>query len=196
VDKATNTTGLYSWKFSPTEGLFMWKGDQTQAPLLKIDNTGLKISGEINAASGGNIGGFQIRANECLEYKLLGSNNWCGMGVSGRAYAFWAGNYTEGEGKAPGHDSAFRVRHDGYLYATNAEIFGTINATKGGNIGGFQITPPSTGVQGRLTSGNVGIGSNNGTYAFWAGSGDPANAAFSVKHDGTITATKLYISAG
>jgi hypothetical protein len=57
------------------------------------------------------------------------------MGVSGKAYAFWAGPYT---GNTPGEGSKFRVGHNGKLYAREADIGGYLEADSG-KIGGFSI---------------------------------------------------------
>ena len=107
----TNISGNYSWKFSPTDGLFMWKGAQdTIDPLLKIDNTGLKISGEINATQGGNIGGFTI--NPTAQTLISGN---IGMSANSSNYAFWAGH--SDPNLAP-----FRVGHDGSIVAEKLQI--------------------------------------------------------------------------
>lgn len=116
ADKATNTDskdvtgGLYSWKFSPTDGLFMWKGAQDTVPLLKIDSSGLEISGKINATQGGNIGGFTI---DPTAQTLISGN--VGMSANASNWAFWAGN--SDPNLAP-----FRVGHDGSIVAEKLKI--------------------------------------------------------------------------
>ena len=55
-----------------------------------------------------------------------------------------------------------------------------------GLIGGWDISPSE------LHKGGTGM-SSTGTYAFWAGDEDSSKADFSVKHDGTLKATKATI---
>ena len=55
-----------------------------------------------------------------------------------------------------------------------------------GLIGGWDIAPD------KLSKGGTGM-SSTGTYAFWAGDKDSSKADFSVKHDGTLKATKANI---
>jgi hypothetical protein len=60
---------------------------------------------------------------------------------------------------------------------------GYINATKGGNIAGWSISPN------KLTSGSgdkyVGI-SSAGDYVMWAGNSNPSQSKFRLGHDGTL----------
>lgn len=88
------------------------------------------LIGEI-AASGGKIGGYTIKEHE-LTGESVGISSLTGYG-----WAFWAGN--NDSGSAP-----FRVGHDGYLYATNADITGTINATSGTFNGIVKSDNPDT----------------------------------------------------
>lgn len=80
-------------------------------------------------SSSGTIGGFTIS-----QYTLVNNNgsNTVGMcSTDGKGWAFWAGN-TDGA-KAP-----FHVGHGGKLYASGAEISGSITATSG-RIGNCSI---------------------------------------------------------
>lgn len=67
---------------------------------------------------------------------------------------------------------------------------GYINATKGGNIAGWSISPT------KLSSGSgnkyVGI-SSDGNYAFWAGAENAANAPFSVQANGYAHFTNILV---
>lgn len=63
---------------------------------------------------------------------------------------------------------------------------GYINASKGGNIGGWSILPD------RLYNGSGDTYtalSTDSTYAFWAGNNEPANAPISITHSGALKAT-------
>lgn len=81
------------------------------------------IAGEITATSG-KIGKYRID-----DYLITGSGSTCtGMGGD---QAFWAGS--DDSSKAP-----FHVSYDGSLYASKANISGTINSTDG-SIGGWKI---------------------------------------------------------
>lgn len=82
------------------------------------------IAGNITATSG-KIGKYNITNN----YLISGSGSTCtGMGGD---QAFWAGS--DSSNNAP-----FHVSYDGSLYASKANISGTINSTDG-SIGGWKI---------------------------------------------------------
>lgn len=78
---------------------------------------------------------------------------------------------------------------NGIIYANSGSFSGTILADSG-TIGGFNIG------SGSLTSASIGMATQagNDTYAFWAGSDDPATAEFSVRHNGLLTADNAYIN--
>ena len=133
---------------------------------------GANISGTITASSG-TIGGYTIDS-----YTLKGDD--VGMS-SNSAYAFWAGSSTD-------KDAPFKVGHNGWLYASNANITGTISATKG-KIGGYTIGDYI------LSGSTVGMCSNvNVEWAFWAGADNGSNAPFHVGHNGKMYATDANIS--
>lgn len=102
-------------------------------------NGNLCIQGNIVATSGtfngtvnaidGNLGGWILKRGQL--YAKDSSNRYCGIGLSGTAYAFSAGAT-----KLDGSDGVFRVNHSGVLTATNADIHGTITANAGkiGNL--------------------------------------------------------------
>ena len=95
---------------------------------LQWDGATLSLSGAVTAKTGyiGGTTGWTIATGKITS---------TGIGVATVAgdvtYAFWAGNDTPA-------DAEFRVTHAGKLYATGAEISGTITATLG-HIGGFAI---------------------------------------------------------
>jgi hypothetical protein len=78
----------------------------------------------------------------------------------------------------------FGVNASGCIYAKDAVIKGTINAEKGGNIGGFAINATAK----TLSSDGVGMSPNSSYNAFWAGSN------FSVSHSGNLYAVNATIS--
>lgn len=79
-------------------------------------------------------------------------------------------------------DATFR----GTVYATAGEFSGKITANTG-EIAGWQIGKTA------LTKGGTAI-SSSGDYAFWAGNATASKAPFSVKHDGTLNASKATIT--
>jgi len=135
IISATDPTGNAVFSITKEKGLYM-RGNGI-------------FTGEIHADQGGKIGGFTINPDKWLEYKSNDSTAGCGMGVSGQAYAFWAGAYT---GNTPGENSKFRVGHDGKFYAEEG-IFGPWTLSKEGLTGtdfkvganGLYIGKKSTG---------------------------------------------------
>ena len=104
----------------------------------KLQASDVDVTGEINATSG-----------KIAEYTISGAqqigNNVGLSGKSGQGWAFWAGSNTPGS--AP-----FRVGHDGKLYATNADVTGTITSGSG-TIGGWTINTNSFSKVGTRTIG-------------------------------------------
>ena len=100
-------------------------GTITADKILGNKLSGTTIEGGTIKSTSGNIGGFEIGT-----YNLVGNN--VGMSAaSGNGYAFWAGiNGASNSSSAP-----FKVGHEGKLYATNAEITGTIKGATNINIG-------------------------------------------------------------
>ena len=106
-----------------------------------------KISSDIidgstlNITDGARIANFYIKHSKLYNGIEPGNANSCGFGCGSALggnddWIFWAGN------------GAFRVTLGGYLYANNANISGTINASEG-KIGSWDIT------DGALTTTNV-----------------------------------------
>lgn len=121
---ANNISGTNGW-INLRSGLFDYGNGK-----LKWDGTSLsitgngKFAGEITATSG-KIGKYRISSN----YLITGSGSTCtGMGGD---QAFWAGS--DSSNNAP-----FHVSYNGSLYASKANISGTINSTDG-SIGGWKI---------------------------------------------------------
>lgn len=142
------------------------------------DTGDLTITGTINAAAG-NIGGWKV-----AEKYLYSGNTNSYVALSSDATSpvrIWAG--ANDNATAP-----FRVQGDGTLYASNAEITGTINADAG-RIGQWYLANND------LYSGNgntyVALSSDAAkTYAIWAGSADYNTAPFKVSRTGELYATK------
>lgn len=121
---ANNISGTNGWinlrsgLFDYGNGKLKWDGKS-----LSIAGNG-KFAGNITATSG-KIGKYNITNN----YLISGSGSTCtGMGGD---QAFWAGS--DSSSNAP-----FHVSYDGSLYASKANISGTINSTDG-SIGGWNI---------------------------------------------------------
>ena len=151
------------------------------------------IEGVLTAGTGSKIGGWTIQATK-LENGSSSSYVALNTDVNINE-AIWAGNATST--KAP-----FRVTRTGVLTATNATITGTINANTGyiGGTSGWTID--TNKIYSAKNSKYVAL-SNQGNYAFYAGSsdtndsgsnGNPAKAPFSVTFDGALKATNAIIS--
>lgn len=130
ADKITtnNISGTNGWinlrsgLFDYGNGKLKWDGKS-----LSIAGNG-KFAGEITATSG-KIGKYNITNN----YLISGSGSTCtGMGGN---QAFWAGSNNS-------NNAPFHVSYDGSLYASKANISGTINSTDG-SIGGWKISSGS-----------------------------------------------------
>lgn len=157
-------------------------GEQTFS--LNANDGSAWFKGHIEATSG-KIGSVAIDA--VMPTNISGSYSWKFSPTDG--LFMWNGTQDE-------NNLVFSITKEDGLHMNGSGTFtGTINASQGGNIGGFTITPPSEGVQGKLISTKVGIGSylDDNSYAFWAGHSDFNTAPFRVKHDGTIFATKGFL---
>ena len=146
---------------------------------LYADN--VYLNGTIISNSG-QLGGFKIGVNN-LSNGTWGTDKSVLMSIGttenkaiGGSSAISGWCFTAG--------SKFGVTTSGDLYASNANISGTINASKG-TIGRFNITDTYliTGSDDTCT----GMGENQ---AFWAGSNDSNNAPFHVGYDGSIYSIK------
>ncbi len=171
----------------------------------------LVLIGKITACAG-HIGGWNLVPDYwsasllfTKEDTVNGGATTVGTGMAGAANnyfgatsfpAFWAG-YTgkhahpyaaSDAGEDWGSNINFYVAHNGYLHAKNANITGTINASKG-QIADYTIN----GAQ--LIGNNVGMSGTSGQgWAFWAGSNDAGSAPFRVGHEGVLYATNAYIT--
>ena len=137
-------------------------------------------------SSAGNIGGFHIDNNSF-------TNGTWGTDKSvlvciGTASAKAVGGSSAINGWCFTAGSKFGVTTSGDLYASNANISGTVTSSSG-NIGGFTIS------QYNIKGTNVGLGCASGhDYAFWAGNSTGSASPFRVGHDGSLTATKATIT--
>ncbi|MCB5503293.1 H-type lectin domain-containing protein [Coprococcus eutactus] len=146
---------------------------------LYADN--VYLNGTIISNSG-TIGGFNITTN-ALTNGTWGTDKSVLM-CTGTDIAKSVGGSSAISGWCFTAGSKFGVTTSGDLYASNANISGTINASKG-TIGRFNITDTYliTGSGDTCT----GMGENQ---AFWAGSNDSNNAPFHVGYDGSIYSIK------
>lgn len=146
---------------------------------LYADN--VYLNGTIISNSG-TIGGFNITTN-ALSNGTWGTDKSVLM-CTGTDIAKSVGGSSAISGWCFTAGSKFGVTTSGDLYASNANISGTINASKG-TIGRFNITDTYliTGSGDTCT----GMGENQ---AFWAGSNDSNNAPFHVGYDGSIYSIK------
>ena len=150
---------------------------------LYADN--VYLNGTIMSNSG-SIGGFKIDYNSFTNgtwgtdksvLVCTGTNSAKAVGGSSaiNGWCFTAG-------------SKFGVTTNGDLYASNANISGTITSDKG-SIGKYTITGTSLWTGDGSTC--TGIGGNQ---AFWAGSDSSNDAAFRVSYSGELVATNATIS--
>lgn len=150
---------------------------------LYADN--VYLNGTIMSNSG-SIGGFKIDYNSFTNgtwgtdksvLVCTGTNSAKAVGGSSaiNGWCFTAG-------------SKFGVTTNGDLYASNANISGTITSEKG-KIGKYTITGTSLWTGDGSTC--TGIGGNQ---AFWAGSDSSNDAAFRVSYSGELVATNATIS--
>lgn len=149
---------------------------------LYADN--VYLNGTIISNSG-TIGGFNITTN-ALSNGTWGTDKSVLM-CTGTDIAKSVGGSSAISGWCFTAGSKFGVTTSGDLYASNANISGTINASKG-TIGRFNITDTYliTGSGDTCT----GMGENQ---AFWAGSNDSNNAPFHVGYDGSIYSIKGWV---
>lgn len=150
---------------------------------LYADN--VYLNGTIMSNSG-TIGGFKIDYNSFTNgtwgtdksvLVCTGTNTSKAVGGSS-AISGWC--FTAG--------SKFGVTTNGDLYASNANISGAINATKG-TIGRFNITDTYL----KTGSGDTCTGMG-GNQALWAGSDSSNSAPFRVSYTGTLVATNSTIT--
>ena len=127
LQSSDKTVGLSA---SASDWAFWAGGAGTDTAKFRVNHAGklwasnATIAGNITATSG-KIGKYNITNN----YLISGSGSTCtGMGGN---QAFWAGS--DSSNNAP-----FHVSYNGSLYASKANISGTINSTNG-SIGGWKI---------------------------------------------------------
>lgn len=132
---------------------------------FRVDADGLYVKGNGDftgkvTANDGSIGGFTISSG-----KLVGNGgNGVGMSGNGDDWAFWAG-------ASSGGNAPFHVGHEGNLYATQANISGTISgSTISGSIfkSGTEYNPHKQNITGLQMQDDIiySYGTkNNGMYA-------------------------------
>ena len=132
---------------------------------FRVDANGLYVKGNGDftgkvTANDGSIGGFTISSG-----KLVGNGgNGVGMSGNGDDWAFWAGSNTGG-------NAPFHVGHEGNLFATQANISGTITgSTISGSIfkSGTDYNPHKQNITGLQMQDDMiySYGTkNNGMYA-------------------------------
>lgn len=130
LQSSDKTVGLSA---SASDWAFWAGGAGTDTAKFRVNHAGklwasnATIAGNITATSG-KIGKYTID-----DYLITGSGSTCtGMGGN---QAFWAGSNNS-------NNAPFHVSYDGSLYASKANISGTINSTDG-SIGGWKISSGS-----------------------------------------------------
>ena len=149
------------------------------------DNFGVTDSGTLYARNATINGNITAKYGSIASYTIDGDylmSTDQQVGLSAGATAFWAG-YNKNNGSYK-----FRVMKDGTFTATNADITGTINASKG-EIADYTINGAM------LVGHNVGLSGTAGQgWAFWAGSNNADDAPFRVGHEGYLVASKATIN--
>ena len=109
-----------------TDGISLGGGKFKVTNSGALNATNAVIEGDIKSTSG-TIGGYKIASTKLYRE----ANNYgVGMSSSPSDYAFWAGETNNAYGSAS-RNAVFRVGNNGSLYATSANITGTINASSG-----------------------------------------------------------------
>ena len=112
VNAEGGSTSSFGWKLT-SSGFYLYSSSAT---VMSVTSSGLSVSGNITATSG-TIGGFTIGYSSIYKTKTSYSNSTAGVYLGTNGIGLGAGT--------------FYVTSAGYLYATNASITGTINATSG-----------------------------------------------------------------
>ena len=124
------------------------------------------------SATAGSIAGYRINGND-IYHSNDGSSHGIGMSANPGKYAFWAGETSNSNGSS-GSNAPFRVGNNGSLYAADATISGTVNASSGnfnnitvngstwsgGNVNSASVNSPS------ISGGSYSNGSlSGGSYS-------------------------------
>lgn len=150
---------------------------------LYADN--VYLNGTIISNSG-TIGGFKIDDNS-LNNGTWGTDKSV-LVCTGTNIAKAVGGSSAINGWCFTAGSKFGVTTNGDLYASNANISGTITSEKG-KIGKYTITGTSLWTGDGSTCSGIG-----GNQAFWAGSDSSNDAAFRVSYSGELVATNANIT--
>lgn len=190
-------TGLATSDFAGDPAIYAGGGDPWSDPdwisntpfyvtnLGYLKATNANITGTISASTG-NIAGWEI--NSGYLNKQVGDYLFqIRSDASATDPALLIYKWTEPIGYK------FFVRPDGYLYASSADITGTITSTNG-HIGGCTID--GAGIYSGSDNSTAGIGLAGQRYAFWAGSSPSSTdqAKFRVDHAGNLVATSATIT--
>lgn len=115
---SSGSCGISSGSPNGSDDRIFWAGDG----VFRVDKSGHVWCSNIDV-TGGYIGGWRITASDIYN----DDNSQCaGIGKNGVTFAFWAGTTYANRNSAP-----FRVGHDGTLYASNANIGGSVNGISG-----------------------------------------------------------------
>lgn len=161
VNSKGGADASFSWELT-TSG-FCLKANNTQ--VMSVTQSGLEVVGKITAQSG-EIGGWTISTNEIYKGSA-GINAGSGytkaslVTTGTSAVRFYAGNGNRADGK-------FVVLDDGSLYASAANIEGTITATSG--VFSNCTIDDSCTINGTITANK--ICANEGAYDTYSATGD------------------------
>lgn len=153
---------------------------------LYADN--VYLNGTIISNSG-TIGGFRLDANS-LHNGAWGTDKSVLM-CTGTATAKSVGGSSTINGWCFTAGSKFGVTTSGDLYASNANISGTITSEKG-TIGSFKLD--STYLQ--SSDKTVGLSASSANWAFWAGGSTAKTAKFRVTQAGELVAKNITATGG
>lgn len=153
---------------------------------LYADN--VYLNGTIISNSG-TIGGFKIGTND-LSNGTWGTDKSVLM-CTGTDTAKSVGGSSAINGWCFTAGSKFGVTTNGDLYASNANISGTITSEKG-KIGSFNLD--STFLQ--SSDETVGLSATEANWAFWAGGSTSATAKFRVTRAGTLYTKDIQATSG
>jgi len=112
VNAEGGSTSSFGWKLT-SSGFYLYSSSTT---VMSVTSSGLSVSGNITASSG-TIGGFTIGTSSIYKTKTAYNSSTSGVYLGTNGIGLGAGS--------------FYVTSAGYLYATNANITGTIYATSG-----------------------------------------------------------------
>ena len=162
------TTTFVALNSNPQTNYAIWAGradaERTEEGVTTYAPFYVKRNGEVRATAG-SIGGWTLTDTQL--YNGSGSNKVV-LNTNG-TYAIWAGSNTAA-------NAPFSVTNAGAVKAVS------------GTVGGWTLADNK--LHNGTGSTYVALDSGSGNYAIWAGDATNSSAPFSVKRDGTLTATK------